>query len=133
MGRDKVSFKQADWEGAADGAGVLSSQQVLNFTWMGTFGNLRKRMTFHVIEEAELSRKKNSCRIKQILAGDSPFILSLKNKNLMLSKFSNKYRNIEDITMNLHTPSLLQNLSTFANIVSSISSQEYFSFLLYLK
>lgn len=30
VGGDKVSFKQADWEGAADGTGGLSSPQVLH-------------------------------------------------------------------------------------------------------
>lgn len=43
------------------------------YTW-----DLRKRMTFHVIEESELSRKNSGCRTKQKIAGDSPFILSLK-------------------------------------------------------
>ena len=120
------------WQNRPD---ELSSQQVLNvldeYIW-----DLGEKMTFHVIEEAELSGKNSSCRTKQKIAGDSPLIHSLKRKqNFVLCKFSNKHRNFEDSISNptYLSPcfSIYQHLT---NIVSSISSQEYFPFLLeYLK
>lgn len=62
-------------EGWQNGPGELSAQRVLNLTWMSTFGSLWNRMTL-CHKGTELSPKKSSCRTKQKIDGDSPFILS---------------------------------------------------------